>query len=195
MAIEIRTITRDDLHAYHGEPCCVELDLEEGSLALNYDYNADSTLPAVRKGLVRRYEIPPLVTDVANGLLEELQPLTERIAADWAMDWEGSRKKVVLGEDAQDAEEEIEEACGRDWSETAQIDVWSVDNGATNGNEVSDHKITSRTTDEELEEVAETIRQELERCSESGQAALDPSLLEYLKGLRDELAEAAADDE
>lgn len=171
------------------QPCYIELDLRQGTLLADYDAEVGNARPfSVYYGFERRYGIPALTAESANRAMEEIRPLAERILADWEERLDSqSNMRAYLGQDAQGAEEEITKYLDGAFDDTDEVAQWDID-GAVNGSEADDHDITADTTDERLDEIAAEITAGLAEVSESGVAVVH-GLDEYLRGLRDELAE------
>lgn len=185
-----------DLHRhydrqYQAQSAYIELDLREGTLLASYDAEVGGAVPAaVFHGFERRYRIPVLTGVAANETMARIAPLATRILADWEEHWDGSNMVARLGEDAQDAEEEILAELGDgdedgEWAEADLVQQWDVDS-ATTGHEVEDHDITADTTDARLEAIAQEI---LEELADGDGVAVCHGLVDYLKSLRDQLAE------
>ncbi|MFB7359601.1 hypothetical protein [Streptomyces gardneri] len=182
------------------QPAYLELDLKNGRLYADTDSVVGSGSPAsVYYGFDRRYGIPALTGEAADRLMEEIRPLVQRILADWEEVWDGNNMVARLGDDAAEAEEEIEEIVGRyeneyDVDPADKIAVWDLD-GAVNGQEAEEYDITKDTSDERLDEIALDIRTNLAGCdsdSRTVNTVVVEGLEEYLQGLRDN---AGADDE
>lgn len=180
------------------QPAYIELDLKSEKLYADYDGEIGGATPfSVHYGFDRRWGIPVLTVEAANRVLHEIAPLADRILADWEEEWDGNNMVAVLGEDAQAAEEEIEKLLGlpvgygddpnQGFTDSDLIGVWDID-GATNGCEVDEYGITADTTDARLEEIEQEILSALAGCG-GGTVAVCHGLDDYLKGLRDELAE------
>lgn len=180
------------------QPAYIELDLREGTLHATYNGEIGNAVPGtVYHGFQRRYTIPVLTGQAANEAMARIAPLADRMLADWKEVWDGNNMVARLGEDAQAAEEEIEEELGcnigygdidadtQGFDEADLVQEWDVD-AIVDGNEVEEHGITADTTDTRLEAIAEGFLQEL--AGDGGVAVCD-GLVGYLQGLRDELAE------
>ena len=189
---------------FHGQsepqPVHIELDTQAGTLHASYSSEIGNGVPgSVYHGLDRRYGIPVLTASAANRVMREIAPLADRIVAGTEAEWDGNNTVAVLNDDAQAAEEEIEKYLNLPseggWSDEPNqgfddsdlVAVWDVD-GATNGSEIADYGITADTTDDRLEGIEQEIVTDLAACGESS-VAVAPGLGEYLKGLRDDLAE------
>lgn len=194
----------DELHQHYdrqfeAQPCYIGLDLRQETLRANYDVEIDGGVPeSVYHGFERRYSIPRLTGDAANRVLTELAPLAGRILADWEQEWDGNNLVAALGEDAKAAEEEIEDILGlpsedfggpdkQGFRDEDLVGSWDLDS-ATNGDEVDEYGITADTTDTTLREIEGQIIRELIEVAPIG-ALVVPELYDYLKGLRDDLAE------
>lgn len=179
------------------QPAYLQLDLKAGTLHADYDGEIGATPFSVHYGFDRRWDIPLLTAKAANRTLREVAPLADRILADWEEKWDGNNMVAVLGEDAQAAEEEIEKLLGlptgygddpnQGFPDSDLIGVWDI-GGATNGCEVDEFGITADTTDARLEEIEQEILTGLAGCGDSP-VAVCHGLDDYLKGLRDDLAE------
>ncbi|WP_331718698.1 helix-turn-helix domain-containing protein [Streptomyces sp. NBC_00212] len=180
----------------------IELDLREGTLLADYNAEVGNATPfSVYYGFERRYSIPALTAEAANRVMREIAPFADRILADWEQDLDRNGNNVVarLGEDAEAAEEEIIKHLGEDdgydtfglstqgFDPSDLVTEWDVD-GATNGSEAEDYDITADTTDARLDEIEQEILSDLAGCGE-GSVIVCPGLDDYLRSLRDELAE------
>jgi transcriptional regulator with XRE-family HTH domain len=169
------------------QPAYIELDLREGTLLADYNAEVGNAIPfSVFHGFERRYSIPVLHGDAANRVMEELVPLADRMLADWEEEWDGNNMVAVLGDDAKAAEEEIEMLLGVSYDEDDLVAEWDVD-GATNGHEAEEYGITGDTTDERLRDIKTQITKDLAECGPGFPVC--HGLLDYLRGLRDDLAE------
>lgn len=174
----------------------IELDTQNETLSATYNSEIGNAI----HGLDRRYGIPILTADAANRVMREIAPLADRVIAGTTVEWDGNNNVAILDEDAQDAEEEIEELLGlpsqehgygdepnQGFADSDLVGVWDID-GATNGSEVDDYNITADTTDARLKEIEREILSDLAGCN-GGTVAVCHGLDDYLKGLRDELAD------
>src|SRR5690606_3153876 len=82
--VKIRPVAEPDAlycrykNNYEPQPVYINLDLADG--ALYADYRATNDTPMrVWLGQVRAWEIPPLVADAANKLMQDIAPLAQRI--------------------------------------------------------------------------------------------------------------------
>ena len=134
--IELDEEVQDYLHLHYtgqteAQPCYLELDLEEETLTADYNAEIGNAVPfAVHHGRRRRYTIPALTSMAANNLMRELSPLMETVLQDSSIVWDGRNNIACLGEDAQAAEEAIEQRCDElaDYAADGDIiSVWSAD--------------------------------------------------------------------
>ncbi|MTE20227.1 DUF1870 family protein [Streptomyces sp. TRM43335] len=179
----------------------IELDTQSETLSATYNAEIGNAIPfSVHYGLDRRYRIPILTAAAANRVMREIAPLADRIIAGTETEWDGSNTVARLDDDALAAEEEIEKHLGlptqdggwgdepnQGFPERDLVAVWDID-GAVNGEEVTEYGITADTPDARLEEIAQEILSDLAACNGST-VAVCHGLDDYLKGLRDELAE------
>lgn len=187
------------------QPAYIELDLREETLSADYDSEIGNAVPAgVHHGFERRYYVPVLTGTAADRVMREIAPLADRILAGWERVWDGHNHVAVLGEDAQAAEREIEDALGcscagaeSPFDKGDLVAEWDLD-GATNGCEADEYEITADTTDERLEEIETEILGSLANVGD-GAVAVCHGLAEHLRALRDQAtsdaAEAAEDDD
>lgn len=200
MSVQIIECTnQDELYRHYtsqseAQPAYIELDLKRGTLLADYDGVIGSGVPGeVWHGFERRYGIPMLTGDAANELMREIAPLADRILADWEEHWDGNNMRARLGEDAAEAEGEIERIL-RGYEADAQdgvadvVQEWDAD-GAISGSEVEEFGITADTTDSRLAEIEETIRKQLEDVSDPGAVVVLSGVDAHLKMLRDDLAD------
>ncbi|MEW2187688.1 DUF1870 family protein [Streptomyces cellulosae] len=183
------------------QPAYIELDTQNETLSATYDSEIGNAVPfTVYHGLDRRYGIPILTADAANRIMQEIAPLADRVIAGTTVEWDGNNNVAILDEDAQAAEEQIEKLLGlpsqeygwggeanQGFADEDLVGVWDI-GGATNGCEVDEYGITADTTDARLEEIEQEILSDLAVCN-GGTVAVCHGLDDYLKGLRDELAE------
>lgn len=170
-------------------PTYLEVDLT--SREISAGYHAGSGTPGqVWNGFIRRYDIPLLTADAANRLMERVAPLAERMCDDWSEEiGRGGRAEAVLGADGRAAEDElIATLPDENTVDPADlVDVWEASLMFV-GNEVDEYGITADTSDEELEQIAEQMLDEIRSSSASG-VVVAPGLEEYLRDLRDEMIE------
>ena len=193
MSVQIIKVHREDELFFEMDngraPTYVDVDLT--SREISVDYQASSGTPGrVWHGFIRRFDIPLLTATAANRLMEQIAPLAERMCNDWAEEVTRSgRTEAVLGADGRAAEAELIAALPDENTVDPEdvIDVWDAANLFV-GNEAEEYGITERTSDEELERIAEQMLEEIRHNSASG-VVVAPGLTEYLRNLRDELAE------
>lgn len=203
--IDITSVTGTELHhQYPGQtspqPCYVELDCRTGALSASYSGEIGNAVPAhVWHGHAQRWSIPALKGDAANALLEEIEPLAQRVVDGYSARWDGSNSVADFDEDAEAAREEIAALCER-----AEEDATRGDAGAVNVWEASEwlggigdralqagtYGITATTTDDELDAIETRVEEEAEG---EGVDALT-GLRKHLEWLRLEMADAAGDE-
>lgn len=181
------------------QPAYIELDLREGTLLASYNAEIGNAIPfSVHHGFERRYGIPTLHGEAANRVMKELALLADRILADWEEEWDGNNMVAVLGDDAKEAEEEIQERLGLnlgygDFDADTQgfdpddlVTEWDID-GVVNGEEAEEYGITADTTDARLDEIEAQILKDLAECGPG--VGVCHGLDDHLRELRDNLAE------
>lgn len=189
-AITITPVEGDELHhQYPGQTapqdCYVQLVCETGELSASYNGEIGNAVPVgVWHRRVRRWTIPALTESAANALLEEIAPLAERVVAGYSEVWDGSNHVGEFDADADAAVEAIARLCDRDWSEGEVIAVWNAADYLGNIGSVQAQaralKVTTTTTDDELDTIAEETEAEAAPAVVNG-------VRKHLERLRDEL--------
>ncbi|MDX3232566.1 hypothetical protein [Streptomyces sp. ME19-01-6] len=178
------------------QPAYIELDTQTGTLSASYNGEIGNAVPfTVFHGLDRRYSIPVLTADAVNRVMREIAPLADRIITGTEAVWDGNNTVAELTEDALAAEEQIEKTLGCGYfsndlppfGDEDLVGVWDID-GAVNGQEVDEYDITADTTNALLDEIEQDILDNLRDCGDQ-QVVVCHGLGDYLRGLRDELAE------
>lgn len=193
MSIQIIEVAHDDELFFEmndgAAPTYVDVDLTSREISAGY-HAGNGTPGQVWNGFIRRYDIPLLTADAVNRLMERVAPLAERMCDDWREETgRGGRAEAVLGADGRAAEAELIAALpgDEDVDPADLVDVWEASLMFV-GNEVDEYGITERTSDEELEQIAEKMLDEVRSSSASG-VVVAPGLEEYLRDLRDEMIE------
>jgi hypothetical protein len=181
----------------------IELGLESGTLSASYNAVIGSAIPfEVHHGFVRRYSIPILTAAAANRAMREIAPLAARIVADWESQWDGRNHRAVLGADAKAADEEIDQILGANepswsysghWSETDLVAAWDPAD-LERRLLIDEYGITGATTDARLEQIAKDVVEGLATCTGTERVTICPGIEDYLRELRDDLAEDDTDD-
>lgn len=114
--VTIHQRRRDLLHIYptkqRPQPCFIELDTETGDLRADWDPEVGNTVPdRVWRGIMLRYEVPPLSAEAANALLARIAPIAERVVAGSKVAWDGHNHVGVQAFDASQADIAIQEMC------------------------------------------------------------------------------------
>lgn len=199
-AVTVRALDADVPHVLHqhypGElsmqPCHIELDLESGELTADYNPEIGNAVPMrVFHGIVRWWSIPCLVSTEANGLLEQITPLAERVLAGAAVEWNGSNNVAVLNEDAAQAEQEI---IGFLDENTDLLDlVVEMDAGEWFSEGDLPDGLTADTTDDELDAIV--AEQEREAAGmDFGRYTVLLGTEEFLTARREEMRDAVRDE-
>jgi len=158
----------------------IELDCKNETLSVSYNAEIGNAVPfSVYHGHEQRWGIPLLTTDAINSLLDEIEPLAERVVAGYESEWDGNNHVAEFDEDAQNALDEIEELCNaaeENADETDTVQEWDIENylDSVTFYHDSDEKqckwqsvvtvivgdygtITGKTTDDELSDIKTAI--------------------------------------
>jgi len=183
--------------------CYIQLDCEDGYLTADYNAEIGNAVPMnVYHGHVQRWGIPCLRSDEANKLLDRLSPIAQRVVDGYDSDWDGNNMVAVFNEDAQKAIDEISSICSEyDLDSDGILEVWdakdywsdslypynadgksvSYSSGDISRIEIDDvGTITAKTTDDELEEMAE----KMDELAKDADAHVD-GVLEFLESERE----------
>ncbi len=170
-------------------PTYLYVDLPGREVSVGY-HAGNGTPGRVWHGYTRRYDIPLLTADAVNRLMEKIAPLAEQMCDDWSEEiGRGGRAEAVLGADGRAAEAELIAALpgNEDVDPADLVDVWEASLMFV-GNEVDEYGITADTSDQQLEQIAEQMLEQVRSSSASG-VVVAPGLEECLRDLRAELAE------
>ena len=158
----------------------VQLDPESRILSTGYNPEIGNSVPSeVWHGTIYRYPFEKWMVptmDGANEFMEELISLAETVCLGFKRVWNGRNHVGTLSEEGQSANEEISELV-RTWSG----DSLRVED-ASDWFSSTDLEVTSETTDDELEQLAE----ELERESIDNGVHILNGLPDYLWRLREQ---------
>lgn len=182
------------------QPAHVELDLEDAILSAGY--NGEVGPPYAQPEAVwhrrsLRWSIPVLTAAEANRLLRELLPLAQRILDDSTIEFNGDNMAGTLGPAAQAAEDELNDLIA-DFvgGEVEETDETWFDNGEIFvGLKLGDFAapiLTADTTDDQLTEIEEGLRQLVPVETPGGHVVLH-GVHEWLTELREELRIADRD--
>lgn len=177
------------------QPCYVQLDCESETLSAEVDTAIGPGTPVrVWHGRAIRWSIPALTESAAEGLLEEILPLAQRIIDGYECRWDGRNHVGRLTEDAQEADEAIRDLCDRDWSEGEVLSVWEASDwyAQCGGGEeylASCLGITAETTDEELSAIVEHEQDEASPARIEGIERFMRDLRETLRAEAEEESE------
>lgn len=203
--IEITPVSGTELfHQYPGQnapqDAQVSLDCATGALTAETDPEIGNAVPMRQyHGHVRCWSIPALTADAANELLEEIEPLAQRVCDGYASRWDGSNHVADFSDDAEAAIEEIAALCERSKADAAEgmgaLKVWDADawfggigRAAAQARSLG---ITATTTDDEL---AAIETREEESALASGEADKVTGIRRHLEWLRSEMVDAAEAD-
>lgn len=194
-AVTIRRVVGTELHHQYPsqdrpQPCHVWLDLDARRMGAEADGEIGNAVPErVWTGHVQRIPIRALSADDANALLDAIAPLAARVCDGAESRWDGNRHVARLDADAEAALAAIESECA---SAGPALVVMSArewfDPLGDRARQRAELEITSETTDDEIEALAER-----ERVGARDSQGID--LLEdvegYLTELRDETRQGA----
>lgn len=191
--VTITPVEGDELHhQYPGQTapqdCYVQLICETGALSASWNGEIGNAVPVgVWHRRVLRWNIPALTEGAANALLEEIAPLAERVVAGYSERWDGSNHVGEFDADADDAIEAIARLCDRDWSEGEVIAVWDAADYLGNIGSIrlqaKELKVTTTSTDDELDAIAEEVEAEASPAIVNG-------VRKHLGWLREQLRDA-----
>lgn len=138
-------------------------------------------------GIVRAYRIDPLVASDVNLLMEGSRPLLQRVLDGSSIEWNGNNYVGVLNDDAQAAEDEIQDeiSYGVTFSTYEPVNVWQAAEyyqGASDSGHLAEYLgVTADSTDEDLQRIAEVERKE---ALDNGIHVIE-NLYEYIRSVRD----------
>ena len=200
--IEISPVAGTELHLqYRGQTSPQDvhvcLDAETGRLWAAASGEIGSGVPVrVYHGHVQRWRIPALKGHTATALLEEIEPLAQRVCDGYESRWDGSNHVADFDDDAQAAIEEIQalcEAAEADKSEHTTVNVWDAADWlggiGSRAVQAATLGITAVTTDDELAAIETRVEGEA-----NGEGVDELSnLRRYLEQLRAACVDAASD--
>lgn len=192
--VEITPVTGNELFRhYRGQTspqsCYVSLDCRSGKLSAAYNPEiGNAVTTAEYHGHIRSWSIPCLRETPANALLEQIEPLAERVVVGYRNEWNGSNHVAAFDEDALEAIDKIAVLCeGVDASEGVRAwdaGDWLTASGNTRREVVCQELgITAETTDEEIAAIESRVEEE---ARATGEADVLTGTAAYLRGLRDE---------
>jgi hypothetical protein len=141
------------------QPCYVELDCRDQTLTADWNSEIGNAVPAdVWLGHTLRWRVPVLNADAANALMDTIRPQAKRIVEGYESEWNGNNHVGTFTEDAETAMSEIEEMCERTHNNHPEpIVSWEAQEWLYHSSN-EELKITADTTDSELDEIADKIR-------------------------------------
>ncbi len=189
------TITYPTTHLYHRydgqtRPQGVYLELDPVARTLRADWNGEigNAVPvSVWHHRILRYNLdsPCYTAATLRQILDAVAPLAERVCDGYSEAWNGSNTVGSLTQDAYDAEGDILAEL-RSWE--PDLNVWEAGQwlgGGTSDEVVRERAgITSATTDEELQSMADRLQAEVD-----ADTILDGDLETALRYLRDNYAD------
>lgn len=186
---------------FHPQPVDLELDTRTGKLSCSYDPNigGGTTFDHYHR-LILSIGVPCLTADAANGLMDEVAPLAQRVLDGADEEWNGSNNVGVFTDEAMEAWEEIERICNA-WSTdedpSLTVSWWDVADWFSEGeaSTIESLGLTADTTDEQLDAIA-TEQVEIARTnSVAGYAILDhEDVVAYITELRNALRQTAREE-
>lgn len=176
-------------HKYPGQsqeqPIFIELDCKTGVLRADWDAEIGNAVPAsVWHGHDQRFYISIMKPSSVNELMQEIKPLAEIVINGYESVWNDNNHVAKFTDEAEQAIDKIRDICN---NSDFDVDVWDVENWLDGilthkDNEYfldSFGKITSETDDDELSEMAESIKAD----ADSENTVVD-GVLDYLEELR-----------
>ena len=190
----------------HPQPAHIYIDIMKRRVWVDWAAEANATPIEEWRGYVKSIPICEYITgeDLADYLEknEELHALIERVLTGWEEEWDGNNYVLTLSDDGYAALEDLYVMAERDTRELADcspVQAYEADDVIwTEGRKNSDDTefsvtlgtgpvtITARTTDEELEELAEKL---VEECEHNDVVILggESAVEEELRSIRDNL--------
>lgn len=173
-------------HRDHGDfeplPAYIEIDPGVGELSAGVGQKSGTPIYVWHGRACRVGVSASLTRNEVVDLIDEVAPLAEIVARGYEEKWDGSNYVGKLDADAEGALSKIEQIC--DERETDSGGVWDA------GNWFSDappHEITAKTTDDELEKIAE------EYVKDAGRDNISLNFLEeYLTDMRERMQQEVA---
>ena len=187
----IPTIEHLDLYCkYPGQinpqGCYIEFDPRDNTALASYNPEIGNAIPAdLWHGRYFRFYLPyPIYAASADGLMEELIPLFTELSENYEEDWDGSNFIGKINDRGTEIIELIENKIENSLTEENDaIKVYEASDWFEYCN-AFDFNITEKTTDEELEAMAE------EWLSEEDEGAdIIEGVMEFFEKLRDEVTE------
>ena len=169
---------------YQPQPAFIRMD-EDGEIDAWVNGEINGTPMRVWHGRTLTWRVPSNVRgDALLAFVKEHQPLFERVYLGHEVDWDGNNHVGKLDEDAQDANEEIEQAADALHDET--VDVCSMEEWMRAGgnNKLADMWADGQSIEEAAQEAEESARDALS----DGAWIKDPS------SAKDDLLEWAHDE-
>lgn len=179
---------------HEAQPVYVSLDCRTGKLTAAWSGTVGGGVPAdVWHHLTLRWKIPALTVDAAETLLDQLEPLAQRVLDGFEARFDGHNLVGTLSDDAAEAREAISDLCyPRRFDECDTQQRWEAGDwyAATPRRQLlADSGLTASTTDEQL---ADIVRHEESSVNEP---YLVDGIEAFWSDLRDELRADAADAE
>lgn len=177
------------------QPCHLSLDIRDGQMSCGYSASTGNSVPMdVYHNLVLEAEIPCLTADAANQLMNEVADLARTVLAGAGVEWDGNNHVGRLSDSADEAWDEIVEACKAKAENYTAGDLvvgytageWFVEE------ELPEMGITAETSDEFLAQAADAQVRDAQTggAGDFGWVVLDEQdVLEYLTDYRDRLRE------
>jgi hypothetical protein len=161
------------------QPAYLEID-EDGYVSADSNSEIGNGVPAsVWNGLTLRIHIPNHLTARGiQGLVTDLLPLLERLHTGNEIAWNGNNWTGKLTDDALEAETEILQFIDRNSTDYESSEIWDACDWLQSETPES-LGITSTTTDEQLQTIADKITEETEPLT----CVL--GVVEYLQTIRD----------
>jgi len=167
----------------NGQPVYLEIDPKTETMRMAINGEIGNAVPMdVWHGVRLRYTLNIIPTiDAANALMEDAEPLAERIIAGHEIKWDGSNHCGYLNDDAIAAQEELEmivDRMGENPDDHQQ--VWDEEYLSEDL-----RKITAGTTSDEITEMVDDI----EQSASLENAVIDFDVREELERRREEARE------
>lgn len=200
MNVTITPVTEpDELYCHYSgqfqtQQAILSLDLESGEMTCSYNAEIGTGIPAsVYHQRTIWLDIPTLTADAANQLMDDVEPLAQRIVDGAEIEWDGNNHVGSLNEDAQAALDEMAAACAEEnFDATSTVNEfaaadWYIDLADES---IARLGLTADSTDVELEQMADAEQKEARTADSNSGYTVLVGAVDWLHDRREELRDA-----